>query len=104
MLATAVNQKDIFNTRIPLINVEVFKEFPRLLTHKIMCTDSLTRYLASIISPLSMIRVFADDTAIVLHDLWKEGPIVAVAFEYIQVITALTLNGKKCILVPLFVD
>ena len=64
--------------------------------------DPILRAFASILSPRSMSRGYADDLAMVLHNLWREAPCIAVLFDTIAAISCLRLNGKKCVIIPLW--
>ena len=52
--------------------------------------------------PSTLTRAYADDTALVLEDLWKEGPTLANIFHEFSKISGLHLNIHKCIMIPLF--
>ena len=48
-----------------------------------------------------MVRAYADDTALVVEDIWTEGPTIARLFEQFEEISGLRLNLNKCIFIPL---
>ena len=52
--------------------------------------------------PHTAVRAYADDTAIVVEDIWDEGPTIARLFAEFQAISGLALNLHKCNLIPLF--
>ena len=45
---------------------------------------------------------YADDLAMVLHDLWASGPMISDLFVLIGQISALLLNLSKCVCIPLW--
>ena len=49
-----------------------------------------------------LLLVYANDTAIVLHDLWASGFGVASLFLRIGCISSLFLNFSKCVCIPLW--
>ena len=51
--------------------------------------------------PDTLVRAYADDTALVLRDFWKEGPILQQIFKEFGDISGLRLNLSKCITIPL---
>ena len=54
--------------------------------------------------PHTMVRSYADDTAIVSEDIWQEGPVLARLFAEFQKISGLALNLRKCSFIPLYID
>jgi len=49
-----------------------------------------------------MSRGYADDLAMVMYNIWAEAPSVALLFELVASISNLKLNGKKCVIIPLW--
>ena len=64
-----------------------------------IATDAIISYLQSLL-PNATIRAYCDDIAIVLPDVWSCMPTVARAFKVIERASALTLNFRKCALIP----
>ena len=52
--------------------------------------------------PGTLVRAYADDTALVIEDLWSEGPVLATLFHQFAQISGLHLNIRKCNIIPLF--
>eukprot|EP00973_Karenia_brevis_P034738 4793037-Karenia_brevis.AAC.1 len=46
----------------------------------VIASDPLNKYISANMSPQSIIRTYADDTAVVLKNLFKEAPILATIF------------------------
>eukprot|EP00973_Karenia_brevis_P092617 12413255-Karenia_brevis.AAC.1 len=67
----------------------------------VIATDAINRYLASSLNPASLLRIYADDTAIVFAKFAQEVPAIAMVFQQIALITCLSLNHSKSILIPL---
>ena len=42
--------------------------------------EAFHRFLVSNIGPRGILRLFADDTAVVLEDIWTLGPMLAALF------------------------
>ena len=70
--------------------------FPFALT-----VDILLRRLQTAL-PNAVIRAFADDIAIVAQDVDEALPIMQTIFEELEFIAGLSLNKRKCILIPLW--
>lgn len=51
--------------------------------------------------PGTLTRAYADDTALVVENLWEEGPILANLFQDFEKISGLQLNLTKCVIIPL---
>jgi hypothetical protein len=68
----------------------------------VMVTDPFIRAIKSVLSPRSAIRAYADDIAIVVSHLWREGPSIAALFNLYERITCLALKPAKCVLIPLW--
>ena len=68
----------------------------------IVATEPLLQFLKKHLSPGDTLRGYADDLAIVLQRVWETGPALAGAFTWIEGLTGLSLNAKKCIMVPLW--
>ena len=49
-----------------------------------------------------VVRSYADDTAIVVEDVWTEGPMISQLFAQLHAISGLALNVHKCVLIPLY--
>ena len=50
--------------------------------------------------PGTLVTAYADDTALVVEDIWTEGPIVSRLLVQFQEISGLRLNLIKCIFIP----
>jgi len=68
----------------------------------VMCTDCVMRLINSSVGIHGTVRAYADDVAIIVHNLW--GMIFSLfdAFKLIGEACLLKLNAKKCILIPLW--
>ena len=51
--------------------------------------------------PTTMVRAYADDTALTLRDFWREAPTLARIFQDFEEISGLRLNAGKCVIIPL---
>ena len=67
----------------------------------IVC-DPILRALRAQVPERCLLRGYADDLAMVLHNLWSEAPGIALLFATVSQISCLSLNGKKCVIVPLW--
>ena len=67
----------------------------------IVC-EAFLRALSHAAGPEGCIRAFADDVGMVLHNLHAQAPDVEKLFTLIERIAGLALNGKKCVIVPLW--
>jgi hypothetical protein len=47
------------------------------------------------------IRAFADDTATVVTEFWRDAPLIQNAFNEFERISGLALNHAKCVIIPL---
>ena len=66
----------------------------------VLAVDPLIRWIiAKILRPGDELRVFADDKGFALKQLLVSLPIMARAFRLISVVTGLSLNIKKCVIV-----
>ena len=52
--------------------------------------------------PTAVVRAYADDTAVLVQDLWKDAPELAKILYDFGSMSNLTLNLQKTIVVPLF--
>ena len=50
----------------------------------------------------AVVRAYADDTAVLVQNLWKDAPILAKTFEEFAQISNLSLNLNKTLVVPFF--
>ena len=48
-----------------------------------------------------LVRAYADDTALVVENMWQDGPTLPRLFKQLQAISGLSLNITKCIIIPL---
>ena len=65
--------------------------------------DPITRaFLQLLPAPHAMIRSSLDDLGFAIRNLWRSLPLVLHLFDIIRLISALTLNFSKCVLVPLW--
>ena len=67
-----------------------------------MVTDPILRALCLRIPRSCTLRAYADDIAIVLTDVCKQGPAVAVFFIEIAKFSRLTLKPNKCVIMFLW--
>ena len=63
--------------------------------------DVLLRQLVHVL-PDSLVRAFADDTAVVTGDIFRDAAIIEVTFKAYSTFSGLSLNLGKCELVPLW--
>ena len=68
----------------------------------LLVTDCLFRYVASTLGPRDEIRIYADDTALVVAELWKILPSLVHVFVRIGAASNLHLNIDKTIVVPVW--
>ena len=54
--------------------------------------------------PHTLFRSYADDTALVVENIWEEGPTISKLFQEFHAISGLALNLRKCNFIPLFHD
>ena len=66
-----------------------------------VCADLLIERRRSKI-PSAVVRGYADDTAVLVQDLWKDAPVLATIFQEFGKISNLTLNLSQTIAAPLF--
>ena len=52
--------------------------------------------------PQAVIRAYADDIALVTHDLWDNAPTFGTLFKDFELASGLSLNIRKTVIVPLF--
>ena len=76
--------------------------YPLSSTIFILVTDCLLNALSLAIGPHDMIRGYADDIGMVIRNIWVRGALISDAFACIARISALHLNGKKCVFIPLW--
>ena len=67
-----------------------------------MCADVLIRELATHIRGDEVLRAFADDTAMVVENYARSMPGLSVVFQEFQSISALSLNIRKTVCIPLW--
>ena len=67
-----------------------------------MCVDVLLGRLSQILKRDEVVSAFADDIAVVLENLWVSAPALQTLFKEFQEISALTLNVKKTVMIPLW--
>jgi hypothetical protein len=67
----------------------------------VVVVDMLLRKLAKLV-PGSLIRAFADDTAMVMEDFWKSAELVHGTFREFGRISGLNLNIPKTTMIPLW--
>jgi hypothetical protein len=68
----------------------------------VIVTDPFIRAIKSVLHPQSAIRAYADDIAIILGNIWREGPAIASLFHDYKKVTCLALKDIKCVIVPLW--
>ena len=68
----------------------------------VIVTDCLNNFLETLLCNEDLLRVYADDTALILKNLFMNGFRFAEAFDLVGRISALKLNGKKCVCIPLW--
>lgn len=66
-----------------------------------VCADLLIERIRSKL-PSAVIRAYADDTAVLVQNLWNDAPILEKIFQEFAQISNLNLNLSKTIIVPLF--
>ena len=66
----------------------------------VIATDSITRYLEANLGPTDCLRAYADDIAILLHDVVCQLEFLHDAFVKIEAATCLALNKRKCVMLP----
>ena len=69
----------------------------------LLCAELLLRYLRLAIPDL-VVKAYADDTAIVSRDIWRDGPMLAKIFKDFSATSGLHLSLRKCFFMPLFPD
>jgi hypothetical protein len=65
-----------------------------------IAADALLEKICTMI-PEAVVRAYADDTAIVLTDFWKQAPLLASIFEEFGALSNLRRNYEKCVVIPL---
>ena len=75
---------------------------PLSSTFFVLVTDCIMRALSSVVKYRDMIRGYADDLAVLLENIWVSAPHICRIFETVAQISQLVLNGKKCVVVPLW--
>ena len=68
-----------------------------------LAMDILLRRIARI-CPSTTTRAFADDTAVAMESLRRDGPRVAKIFKEFGEVSGMHLNIPKCVLIPLWPD
>ena len=63
--------------------------------------EAFHRFLVVTLGPGGLLRLFADDTAVVLEDIWTLGPILAALFGQYESFSGLHLKLVKCVVVNL---
>ena len=66
-----------------------------------LCADLLLERIRSCV-PSAVVRAYADDTAVVVQDLWRDAPLLPKIFEEFASLANLDLNIGKTVIVPLF--
>ena len=66
-----------------------------------VCADLLIERIRSKL-PTAVIRAYADDTAVLIQDLYADAPVLAKIFQEFGEISNLALNLSKTVVVPLF--
>ena len=66
-----------------------------------LCADLLLERIRSLV-PSAVVRAYADDTAVVLQDLWRDAPLLSSIFKEFGTLANLQLNIGKTVIVPLF--
>ena len=66
-----------------------------------VCADLLIERIRQKL-PSAVVRAYADDTAVLVQNLWRDAPILANIFEDFEKISNLKLNLNKTVVVPLF--
>ena len=69
----------------------------------LLCAELLLRHLRLAIPDL-VVKAYADDTAIVSRDIWRDGPMLAKIFKDFSATSGLHLSLRKCFFMPLFPD
>ena len=67
----------------------------------ILATDCLNRYI-SMLHSNDLFNAFADDTAIMVFNVWNIAEQLAEVFDDIELMACLAFNFKKCVLIPLW--
>ncbi len=67
----------------------------------VIAVDGLIRYLHRA-SPNTFVRMYADDTAVVLQDIRKEAPKLYKVLQDLGFAANIWLNVRKCLFIPLF--
>ena len=67
-----------------------------------LCADLLLRRIGGLLSGASIVRGYADDTAIVLDDYLIYLPSLSIIFHEFALISGLSLNVSKTIFIPLW--
>jgi exonuclease III len=68
----------------------------------VLVTDCIFTALSQSTGPRDFLRGYADDIGMIIRNLWESGPEISQMFLRIGRISRLELNGKKCILIPLW--
>lgn len=68
-----------------------------------LCADILLREISTVLTDQELVRAFADDTSVVVENYEVALPKLRVLFAEFEQISALALNIKKTVFVPLFV-
>ena len=66
-----------------------------------LCADLLLERIRTLL-PSALVRAYADDTAVLVQNLWTDVPILAEIFSDFAEISNLRLNFAKTVVVPLF--
>ena len=66
-----------------------------------VCADLLIERIRQKL-PSAVVRAYADDTAVLVQDLWTDAPVLAAIFKDFEKMSNLRLNLNKTIVVPLF--
>ena len=68
----------------------------------VLCVDLLLRRTSHLLRGDSVVRGYADDTALVIEDYVKELPMLCQTFEQFRAISGLELNVEKTFFIPLW--
>lgn len=68
-----------------------------------ICVDVLLGRIAKALTrDGESVGAFADDIAVVVEDFWRTAPVLQTIFQLFQAISALHLNVKKTVMIPLW--
>ena len=67
-----------------------------------ICVDVLLQNIARALGSHEILRAYADDSALVIKDYRKSAPAIAIVFKEFAQISALELNIRKTVFIPLW--